>query len=114
MKEIIYFEQAINNINKFPKRVRMRIAAMMDMLRDGLELPPKDFKPMPSVGKGIHELRIRVGMQYRVFYVTKFKQAIYVLHAFNKKTQKTKQHDIELGRNRYKELLSQLQEDKRK
>ncbi len=84
------------------------------MLKEGVDLQPKDFKPMPSIAKGVNELRIRMGMQYRVFYVAKFKQGIYVLHAFNKKTQKTNQQDIELGRNRYKELLKQLKEDERK
>jgi len=85
MKDIIYFEQAINAINKFPKQARIRIAALLDMIKEGVDLQPKDFKPMSSVGKGVNEVRIRLGMQYRVFYVAKFKNAIYVLHAFNKK-----------------------------
>ncbi len=113
MKGIIYFDQAINAINKFPKQARTRIAALLDMLKEGVDLQPKDFKPMPSVGQGLNELRIRMGMQFRIFYVAKFKQAIYVLLAFNKKTQKTNPRDIEIGRNRYKALLQQLKEDKK-
>ena len=69
--------------------------------------PPTDFKPMPIVGKGVQEIRIRTGDAYRVFYVTRFEEAIYVLHAFQKKTQKTARGDIELGQQRYKFLIQQ-------
>jgi len=54
-----------------------------------------DFKPMPVVGKGVEEIRIRTQDAYRVFYIAKFEEAIYVLHVFQKKTQKTSQKDIE-------------------
>jgi len=57
---------------------------------------------MPSVGAGVYEIRIHVDDAYRVFYVAKFEEAVYVLHAFQKKTQKTAKHDIEIGRQRYK------------
>ena len=56
---------------------------------------------MPSVGPGAYEIRVQLGDAYRVFYVAKFKEAVYVLHAFQKKTQKTARGDIEIGRQRY-------------
>ena len=60
---------------------------------------------MPSVGAGVVELRVRGVTEHRVFYVAKFVEAIYVLHAFEKKTQRTAQSDIELGRARFKEVM---------
>lgn len=66
---------------------------------------PTDFRPMPSVGLGTMEIRIHVGDAYRVFYVAKFQEAVYVLHAFQKKTRRTAKKDIQLGQQRYKEML---------
>ena len=63
---------------------------------------------MTTVGRGVWEIRVRTGGQaHRVFYLAKFEEAIYVLHAFEKKTQKTATRDIEMGRRRYKELLQE-------
>ncbi|HKZ09722.1 MAG TPA: type II toxin-antitoxin system RelE/ParE family toxin [Rhodanobacteraceae bacterium] len=64
---------------------------------------PTDFKPMPSVGKGAYGIRVRDGAgAFRVIYVVKFADAIYVLHAFQKKTRKTAKGDLELATKRYK------------
>ena len=59
---------------------------------------------MTSVGSGVYELRIRTRGAYRVFYVAKFAEGIYVLHVFRKKTQRTRKADIEIGRQRLREL----------
>jgi phage-related protein len=72
-------------------------------------LLPEDWKPMETVGPGTYELRITSGasgsVQHRVFYVAKFEEAVYVLHAFEKKTRTTPRHDLEIGRARYAEML---------
>jgi len=60
---------------------------------------------MPSVGRGAIEIRIRTGAAHRVFVVTKFEEAIYVLHAFEKKSQKTAQREIELAMRRYQDVV---------
>ena len=66
---------------------------------------PADFKPMPSVGSGAYEIRVRDDAgAFRVIYVAKFEDAVYVLHAFQKKTRRTSQADIELARARYKSI----------
>jgi len=63
---------------------------------------PTDFKPMKTIGAGAYEIRYRgIDGAFRVIYVAKFEEAVYVLHAFQKKTQKTAQADIELARRRY-------------
>ena len=64
---------------------------------------PSDFKPMPGVGVGAYEIRVRDGAgAYRVVYVARLDTAVFVLHAFMKKTRKTAHRDIELARTRYK------------
>ncbi len=70
---------------------------------------------MPTVGKGVQEIRIRTENAHRIFYVAQFAEAIYVLHVFQKKTQKTTQQDIEIGQQRYQQMIeyreSQLPEE---
>jgi phage-related protein len=63
---------------------------------------------MPTVGMGVNEIRLRdeTGIA-RVFYVAKFEEAVYILHAFEKKTQKTDDRDIEIGKRRYKVLIEE-------
>jgi phage-related protein len=60
---------------------------------------------MPTIGKGAEEIRIWTGETYRIFYVARFSEAVYVLHAFGKKTQKTSQQDIDLGKQRYQQMV---------
>ncbi len=60
---------------------------------------------MPTVGKGVAELRVRIGQEFRVLYVAKFAEAIYVLHAFEKKSQKTAQRDLAVAAERLGQLI---------
>ena len=55
---------------------------------------------MTSVGRGVYEIRVRIGQEFRVFYVARYEEAVYVLHAFEKKAQKTRKADIEVGKRR--------------
>jgi phage-related protein len=64
-----------------------------------------DWKPMSRVGPGTIEIRIHMGMEHRVFVVSKFEEAIYVLHAFDKKSKQTSKHDLDLATRRYRDLL---------
>lgn len=69
-------------------------------------MEPTDWKPMSSVGPGVRELRIRMGGAFRVIYVAKFAEAVYVLHVFEKKSRRTALLDIELARRRFRNLMS--------
>lgn len=71
-------------------------------VQQGLE--PDDWKPMPRVGPGVREIRIHIAGAHRVFYVTTRPEAIYVLHAFEKKTQKTSALNLRIGRDRFRAL----------
>jgi phage-related protein len=75
---------------------------------------PDDWKPMPSVGVGVQEIRVRDERgAYRVFYVAKFEEAVYVRHVFQKRLQKTAQPDLDLGKSRYADLLKWRREEGR-
>ena len=69
-------------------------------------LQPDDFKPMPTIGRGVEEIRIRDDSGiYRVIYTARFADAVFVLHAFEKKTQRTSQRDIEIAKARFREMM---------
>jgi len=68
---------------------------------------PADWKPMATVGSGLYELRIRTRQEHRVFYIAKLPEGVYVLHAFEKRSRKTPQADIELARARLSQLVRQ-------
>lgn len=87
-------------MRSFPEDARRALGKQLMRLQQGLD--PQDWKPMKAVGAGVREVRVRSGGQFRVFYVTRIGNALYVLHAFEKKTQKTSDKDIALGRQRYK------------
>ena len=90
----------------FPEDARRAAGFSLYMIQVGRE--PDDWKPMTTVGAGVREIRVRDGAgAYRVFYVTKFVEAVYVLHCFQKKSQQTAARDIELGRKRLKILLEE-------
>ncbi len=83
----------------FPAPVRRQAGHDLFLVQRGLE--PGDWKPMRSVGPGVIEIRIHVGGEHRVLYVAKFEEAVYVLHAFEKRTQQTRKADIELARKNF-------------
>lgn len=66
---------------------------------------PEDWKPVATVGRGVYEIRIHTALEHRVFYVARFEEAVYVLHAFEKRTRQTRQSDIALARSRLREVL---------
>ena len=105
MKEIQFFGRSLDVLRGFPADAKREIGDQLDRVQRGLE--PTDWKPMPSIGSGVREIRILYEGQYRVIYVAKFKDAVYVLHTFQKKTQKTRKHDIDAA----KQALRQLQKE---
>ncbi len=110
MKKIVYLGSSQKDIDGFPAKAKQRIITALTAVSAGLNLSPNDFKYMATVGTGVYELRIKADRQYRIFYVAKFEEALYILHAFVKKTQETPQKDIELGATRYKALLNERRE----
>ena len=101
-KPIYWVGSSKIDISDFPQEARRKAGFQLRAVQQGQT--PTDFKAMPIVGKGVEEIRIRTDEAYRVFYVARFEEAVYVLHAFKKTTQKTSKQDIEIGQQRYKEI----------
>lgn len=103
MKPIAFLGDSLARIRDFPLDARREVGFQLDRVQR--ELEPADWKPMTSVAKGVRELRVRDRSgAYRVIYVATFRDAIYVLHAFVKKTQRTPARDLALATQRFKEL----------
>jgi phage-related protein len=98
---------SLDDLRAFPETARREAGYQLDRVQNGLD--PADWKPMAIVGRGVREIRIRDDDgAFRVFYVTKFGDVIYVLHCFQKKTQKTAKTDIDLAAKRYRDLVKEL------
>lgn len=105
MKPTIFLSSALEDLRAFPEDAKREAGFQIDKVQRGMQ--PDDFKPMKTVGYGVYEIRIRThGQTHRVFYVARFEEAVYVLHAFEKKTRRTPKRDIETGRRRYRELIT--------
>ena len=104
MKPIRFLGNSLECLREFPEDVRQDAGYQLDQVQRGRQ--PSDFKPMPSVGKGVEELRVWDDSgTYRVIYVARLREAVVVLHAFQKKTQATSKQDIEIAKSRYTELM---------
>ena len=89
--------------SNFPRTSAKTPGYQLDWVQRGA--PPDDFKPMPTIGKGVEEIRVWDDAgTYRVICTARLADAVYVLHAFQKKTQTTSRRDIDLARTRYAEL----------
>ena len=102
MKSLKFVGSSLTDLKHFP--VETRRAAGFELWQVQSGLMPSNFKPMLSVGPGAYEIRIRLLGQWRVIYVARYAESVYVLHAFQKKTQKTRKEDIELARRRYRQI----------
>ncbi|MEK6806072.1 MAG: type II toxin-antitoxin system RelE/ParE family toxin [Pseudomonadota bacterium] len=102
MKPLSFVGSSTRDLSAFPAEARR--AAGFELWQVQLGLMPSDFKPMRAVGPGTYEIRIHVLGEWRVIYVAKFADAVYVLHAFQKKSQQTRKEDIELARRRYTQI----------
>jgi phage-related protein len=102
VKELRFVGASLDDLRNFPEEARRVAGFELRAVQNGLE--PRDWKPMRSVGSGVKEIRIHVLGEYRIVYVAKLASAIYMLHAFQKKSRRTSRNDIELARKRFKEI----------
>ncbi len=98
-KPLVLLGSSRRDLRAFPELPRRLAGFQLRRVQQGLD--PDDWKPMPTVGPGVREIRIHIEGARRVFYVATLADAIYVLHAFEKKSQKTTKHDLEIGRERF-------------
>ena len=108
MKKAIFHPRAIEVVRGFPEQVKDEIGQLLFMLQEGKRLTMPSSRPMPLVGSGVEELRVRWrdGI-YRAFYYARSARGILVIHAFMKKTGRTAAIDIQLGRRRLREMLNE-------
>ena len=107
MKKLIWLASSHRRLKDFPDTARRKAGHELDQVQNGRM--PSDWKPMLSIGPGAVEIRIHDPHEYRVIYVASFKEGIYILHAFAKKTQRTPKRDIELARIAYAEIKQKRQ-----
>jgi phage-related protein len=105
IKPVSWLGDSRERLREFSEEARAVAGFELWEVQQGKE--PSDWKPMPSVGLGVNEIRVRAGGAFRVIYVAKFAEAVYVLHAFQKKARKTPKPDLELARQRFRELVQE-------
>ena len=108
-KSIYWCGNSLECLKAFSDVARQRAGLELSKVQAGGE--PSDWKPMDAVGKGVREIRIHGENAYRVMYVAKFAQTIYVLHAFEKKSQRTSRTDLDISSRRYRDLLRSRSQD---
>jgi phage-related protein len=102
-KPVTFHGDSLDRLRDFPEDARREAGHELYQVQKGLD--PSDWKPMPTIGAGVREIRIRDAIgAYRVIYIATLADAIHVLHAFRKKSQKTAQRDLDLAVSRLREL----------
>lgn len=105
-KPIEFRGGSLDDLRAFPSGARQNAGYQLDKVQHGEE--PDDWKPMSDVGPGVREIRVRdEDGAFRVLYVARFEDVVYVLHCFQKKTRKTPKRDLDLAANRYREVLKE-------
>lgn len=102
-KPLCWLGSSLADLRTFPDRSRH--VAGFQLRRVQLGLIPNDWKPVPSVGHGAREIRVHGDIEHRVIYVARLTEAVYVLHAFQKRSRKTSGRDIEICRMRLEALV---------
>ena len=103
MKLLRFLGDSLKSLREFPEDARHDAGYQLDRVQRGEQ--PDDFKPMPSIGKGVEDLRVWDDSgTYRVIYTARLADAVYVLHAFQKKTRTTAKREVELARKRYTDV----------
>ncbi len=106
MKPVRFLGDSLKRLREFPDDARQDAGYQLDKLQRGEQ--PDDFKPMPSIGKGVEELRVWDDAgTYRVIYTARLKDMVVVLHVFQEKTEATSRVDIELARSRWTQLMQE-------
>lgn len=103
MKRLEFLGDSLEQLRDFPETGRKEAGVQLHKVQQGIE--PSDWKPMTSVGQGVREIRIRdeAGI-FRVLYIAKIEDTVYVLHAFQKKTQQTAKRDLDLAATRLRQI----------
>ena len=103
MKPVTFVGDALDALRDFPPAARNEAGFQLSRIQQGLD--PDDWKPMSSIGAGVREIRVRdAGGAFRLIYIANLADTVYVLHAFQKKTQQTAQRDIATAMRRLRQI----------
>jgi phage-related protein len=103
MKQVIWMGSSREDLRAFPREARREIGYQLEHVQEGVE--PDDWRPMSAVGSGVREIRVQESSgAFRCIYLAKRQEGIYVLHCFQKKTQKTGRQDLDLAERRFKAI----------
>ena len=102
-RPLAWLGSSLDDVRAFPAEAKRAAGYQLGRVQQGLM--PDDWKPMSTVGAGVYEIRIHTELEHRVFYVAKYEDAIYVIHAFEKRTTQTREADIALARRRLADCL---------
>ena len=94
---------SLDDLRAFSEEARRDAGYQIGRVQQGQM--PSDWKPMTTVGAGVIEIRVHTGLEHRIFYVAKYEEAVYVLHAFEKRTRQTPQSEIKLAQKRLADLV---------
>jgi phage-related protein len=111
VKPIVWCGDSLRRLRDFPEDARRESGHQLNRVQQGLE--PKDWKPMSIIGAGVREVRIHREGEFRVLYVANLPEAIYVLSAFEKKTRKTPQRELELATERFRSVAEESRRRRR-
>ena len=104
MKPIRFLGDSLKRLREFPDDARQDAGYQPDKVQHGQQ--PDDFKPMPSIGKGVEEIRVWDDAgTFRIVYTARWADAVAVLHAFQKQTQATSKRDIDTAKARFAQLM---------
>lgn len=110
MKPLHFVGSSREDLRELPENARETAGHQLFKVQQGKE--PDDWKPMSTVGAGVQEIRVwDESGTYRVLYVAKFEEAVYLLHVFEKRSQKTAKGDVQLAKSRYTDLLKWRKEE---
>jgi phage-related protein len=98
LKPVVWIASSYSDLKSFPSAAQRRLGHELYLVQIGTV--PHDYKPMKPIGSAVYEIRAHVGTEHRLIYLAKYQEAVYVLHAFQKKSQKTSKRDIETARKR--------------
>lgn len=103
MKPVAFVGSALDDLRDFPATARREAGHQLDRVQRGLD--PDDWRPMTGIGPSVREIRVRdeIGA-FRVIYLAALEDAVYVLHAFQKKTQRTAKKDLDLADARLRQI----------
>jgi len=103
-RDLVWLGSSRMDVRAFPRDARRLAGVQLRRVQQGLE--PVDWRPMAAVGPGVQEIRLHTALEHRILYVARFAEALYVLHAFEKRSRKTAKRDVDLARRRFSELAA--------